>query len=85
MLVLEFVEGVSLYQVALVAGHRAGSFVCVCVCVCVCVAGSSIIFNEDLPCWNVRRRGRKRGLSSLVAGCSLPVTTSKKRQKKKFL
>ena len=46
-----------------VASHRAGSF--------VCVAGSSVIFSEDLPCWNVHRIGRERGLSSLLAGCSL--------------
>ena len=42
MLVLEFVEGVSLLQVAHVTGHRAGSL--------ECVDSSNEIFSEDLLC-----------------------------------
>ena len=42
MLVLEFVEGVSLKQLAHVTSRWAGSF--------VCVASSRVIFSEDLPC-----------------------------------
>ena len=51
------------------AGRRAGSF--------VCAAGSSVIFSDDLPC-GVSVEEDERGLSSLLAGCSLPVVTSKK-------
>ena len=42
MLVLEFVGGVSLSQVARVTGSRAGSS--------VCVANSRVLFSEDLLC-----------------------------------
>ena len=76
MLVLEFVEGVSLYQVARVTGHRVGSF--------VCITDSSVIFS-DLPCWSVRRRGRERGLSSLLAGCSLTSGDFQKGREEKVL
>ena len=35
--------------------------------------------------WNVRRRGRERGLSSLLAGCSLTCGDFQKGLEEKFL
>ena len=38
-----------------------------------CVAVAAVIFSEDRQCWSVRGRLQERGLSSLLAVCSLSV------------